>query len=68
MPLMRRSSSVLLTPPSLPIFVISVVLAAAALLVHYAGVSIPILSRGRLFDVLAIAYVLLVVGVIARRL
>ncbi len=49
----RRSSSFLLTPPALPVFLISLVIAAAALLVHYAGVSIPMLSRQRAFDVRA---------------
>ncbi len=64
----RRSQSALLTPPSLLVFGISIVLAGAALLVRYADVSIPMLSAGRSFDVLAAAYVLLVLGVLARRL
>ena len=64
----RRSSSFLLTPPSLPVFLVSVVLAVAALLVHYAGVSIPLVSRGRVFDVLAVAYLALLLGVLLRRL
>lgn len=63
-----RSGSYTLTPPSWPVFAISVVLALAALLVRYAGVSIPILNTGRIFDVLAIAYVILVAGVLLRRL
>lgn len=63
-----RSGSYTLTPPSWPVFVISVVLAVAALLVRYAGVSIPILNAGRIFDVLALAYVVLMVGVLVRRL
>jgi hypothetical protein len=57
-----------LTPPSVAIFVISLVLAIAAMLVRYAGVSIPILNASRIFDVLAIAYVLLVLGVLIRRI
>ena len=64
----RRSSSFLLTPPTLPVFLISVVIAAAALMVHYAGVSIPMLSKGRAFDILALAYVVLLIGVLVRRL
>jgi hypothetical protein len=64
----RRSSSFLLTPPTLPVFLISLVIAAAALLVHYAGVSIPILSKARAFDVLALAYAVLLIGVLVRRL
>ncbi len=64
----RRSSSFLLTSPTLPVFLISLVIAAAALLVHYAGVSIPMLSKGRAFDVLVLAYAVLLVGVLSRRL
>ena len=61
-------ASFFLTPPSVPLFVISVVLAVAALLVRYAGLSIPIVDRARVFDVLAIAYVVLAAGVLVRRL
>ena len=57
-----------LTPPSTALFVISAVLAVVALLVRYAGVRIPIVSPARVFDVLAIAYVILVAGVLFRRL
>jgi hypothetical protein len=57
-----------LTPPSLPIFVVSVVIAIAALLVYYAGISIPIINTGRVFDVLALAYVILLVGVLVRQI
>jgi hypothetical protein len=57
-----------LTPPSLPIFLVSLVLAVAALLVRYGGVSIPILNASRVFDVLALAYVVLMLGVLLRRI
>ena len=57
-----------LTLPTIPVFVISLVLAIAALLVRYAGISIPIIDRARVFDVLAIAYVVLLAGVLVRRL
>lgn len=63
-----RSSSFALTPPTLPVFLISALLAGAALLVHYGGVSIPMLSRARAFDVLAIGYGVLLIGVLFRRL
>lgn len=66
MPYTRGSS--FLTPPTIPVFVVSVVLAVAALLVRYAGVSIPLIERARIFDVLAIAYVVLAAGVLVRRL
>jgi len=56
-----------LTAPSIVIFVISAVFAIAAFLVRYAGISLPIINPGRVFDVLAIAYVLLLAGVLFRR-
>ena len=59
-----RRGGFALTPPSLVIFVISLVLAVAAFLVHYAHVSVPIVSSARVFDVLAIAYVVLMIGVL----
>ena len=62
-----RRAGFALTPPSLVIFLISLVLAAIALLVRYAHVSVPIVSSARVFDVLAIAYVVLLVGVLFRR-
>ena len=62
-----RRGGFALTPPSLGIFVISLVLALIALLIRYAHISIPIISSSRVFDVLAIAYVVLVVGVLFRR-
>lgn len=66
MPYMRGRYA--LTPPSIVIFVISLVFAIAAFLVHYAGISMPIINPGRVFDVLAIAYVLLMLGVLFRGL
>jgi len=62
-----RRGGFALTPPTLVIFVISLVLAVIALLVRYAHVSVPIISASRIFDVLAIAYVVLVIGVLFRR-
>jgi len=62
-----RRGGFALTPPSLVIFLISVVLALIALLIRYAYVSVPIISASRIFDVLAIAYVVLVIGVLFRR-
>ena len=63
-----RRGGFALTPPSLVIFLISVVLALIALLIRYAHVSVPIISASRIFDVLAIAYVVLVIGVLFRRI
>ena len=63
-----RRGSFALTPPSTWIFVISLVLAIIAMLVRYAGVRVPIVNPVRVFDVLVLAYVLLVAGVLFRRL
>lgn len=59
---------VFLSPPSFPVFLISAVLAAIALVIHYAGVRIPLPGGLRVFDILAIAYAVLLAGVIIRRL
>lgn len=63
-----RRGTYVLTPPSWAIFLISLVLAIVALLIRYAGVSVPIINSARVFDVLAIAYVLLAIGVLLPRL
>ncbi len=62
-----RRGGFALTPPSLVIFLISVVL-VIALLIRYAHLSVPIISSARVFDVLAIAYVVLVIGVLFLRI
>lgn len=61
-----RRSGFALTPPSFWIFAISLILAIVAMLVHYAHVSVPIINSSRVFDVLAIAYVALMIGVLFR--
>jgi len=61
-----RRGGFVLTPPSIWIFAISLVLALIALLVRYGGVHVPIINAARVFDVMAIAYVLLAVGVLVR--
>jgi hypothetical protein len=61
-----RRGGFALTPPSLLVFIISLVLAVLAFLVHYAHVSVPIISSAHVFDVLAIAYVVLLVGVLFK--
>jgi hypothetical protein len=61
-----RRGGFALTPPSVIVFVISLVLAVLALLVHYAHVSVPIINTSRVFDVLALAYVILTAGVLIR--
>jgi hypothetical protein len=57
-----------LTPPSIVVFVVSLIFAIAAFLVRYAGISLPIINPARIFDVLAIAYILLAAGVLFRRI
>ena len=62
-----RRGGFTLTPPSVIVFVISLVLAVLALLIRYAHVSVPIISSSHVFDVLAIAYIILAIGVLIRR-
>jgi hypothetical protein len=61
-----RRGGFALTPPSVLIFSISLVLAVLALMVHYAHVSMPIINASHVFDVLAVAYIVLMVGVLFR--
>jgi hypothetical protein len=61
-----RRGGFALTPPSVVIFVVSFVLAVCALLVRYAHVSMPIVTPAHVFDVLALAYVVLTAGVLIR--
>ena len=60
----RRSFE--LTPPSFVVFIISVILALLAVLVHYAHVSVPVVGAAHVFDVLMVAYVVMLVGVLFR--
>jgi len=46
----------------------SAVIAAGALLFHYAHVDVPLLKATNVFDALAIAYVVLFAGVVVRGL
>lgn len=62
-----RRGGFALTPPSMLVFVISAVLGILALLIRYAGISIPALNP-HTFSMLAIAFVLLVAGVVFPRL
>jgi hypothetical protein len=61
-----RRGGFALTPPSVLLFGISLVLAVLAFLVHYGHMSVPIINASRVFDVLTIAYVVLMVGVLFR--
>lgn len=60
-----------LTPPSLPIFLISVIMVGLVVAAKYFGVNIPVLSpivNKSMFEVLLVAYGLLFAGVVFRRL
>jgi hypothetical protein len=61
-----RRGGFVLTPPSLMIFVIAMILALFAMLVHYTHLAVPLVSASRAFDALAIAYVVLTIGVLFR--
>ncbi len=50
-----------LSAPTMPVFLISLILAVLVAVVKYAGVSIPVIS-GYAFEALAIAYVILLAG------
>jgi hypothetical protein len=64
MPYSRPISRFYLTPPSLPVFLISAVLALLAVLTVYGHVSI--FKASTAFLVLLIAYVVLAAGVLIR--
>jgi hypothetical protein len=61
-----RRGSFALTPPSMMIFVIALVLALVAMLAHYTHASVPLITGAHAFDALAIAYVVLTIGVLFR--
>ena len=63
-----RRGGFALTPPSVVLFSISLVLAILAFLIRYGGVRIPIINPAYIFELLAIAYVILVAGVLIRRI
>ena len=56
-----------LTPPTRLTFIVSVVLVILALLVHYANVSIPVVSA-HVFETLLIGYLVLLAGNLIRGL
>src|SRR5215469_11245010 len=62
-----RRGGFALTPPSVFIFLVSLALAAVAMLVYYAHTPMPIINTSHVFDLLAIAYVVLTIGVLFRR-
>lgn len=63
----RGSSRFLLSPPSVGLFAASAILAAIALVIRYTAIDVPIINPSYVFEVLLIAYAILVVGVVAGR-
>ncbi|MDA7949515.1 MAG: hypothetical protein MPJ78_18820 [Hyphomicrobiaceae bacterium] len=60
-----------LSAPSFPIFLISVILVALVVAAKYFGINVPVLSpivNKSMFEVLLVAYALLLAGVVFRRL
>ncbi len=60
-----------LTPPSFPIFLISLVLVVLVIAAKYFGAAVPVLTpivKNSTFEVLLVAYGLLWAGVVFRRL
>ena len=60
----RRSFE--LTPPSFIVFVISVILALLAVLIHYGHVAVPVIGSAHVFDVMTAAYVVMLIGVLFK--
>ena len=60
-----RRAGLQLTAPSVPLFVIALVLAVLAWAAHYFGVAIPVVSE-RPTDVLTAAFVIMTAGVVMR--
>lgn len=61
----------MLSRPSFVIWILSTVVAVLVLLMKYAGVNIPVASSiisGKMFEFLLIAYILLWLGTIIRRM
>lgn len=54
-----------LTSPSFSVFLISVILFVLVLVVRYLGIAIPVVS-GNAFEILLVAYVVMLVGVLVR--
>jgi len=63
-----RRGGFALTPPSTLMFVLSVVFAVISILIYYRIVQIPIINPRYVYELLLIGWVLLVIGVIFRRI
>jgi hypothetical protein len=63
-----RRGGFALTPPSMLLFVISVVFAVLSLLIYYRVVQIPIINPRYVYELLLIGYLILLIGVTFRRI
>ena len=63
---MAHRRGVELTPPSFVVFVISVILALLAVLMHYGHVAVPMIGSARVFEVLLAGYVVMLIGVLFK--
>ena len=60
-----------LTPPSFPVFLISFIMVALVVAEKYLGIDIPVVTqivKKSMFEVLLVAYGLLFIGVVFRRM
>jgi hypothetical protein len=62
-----RRGGFALTPPSMLLFVISLVCAVISLLIYYRLVQIPVINPRYVYELLLIGYLVLLAGVLFRR-
>lgn len=63
-----RRGGFALTPPSLPLFLVSLLLAVIAVLARYGVLHLAVLTSARGFLLLVAAYAILAIGVLVRRM
>ncbi len=63
-----RRGAFALTPPTIIVFVISIIFAIVSLLIYYRVVAIPVINPRYVYELLLIGYLLLVAGVVFRRI
>jgi hypothetical protein len=62
-----RRGGFALTPPSMLLFVISLVCSVISLLIYYRLVQIPVINPRYVYELLLIGYLVLLAGVLFRR-
>jgi hypothetical protein len=62
-----RRGGFALTPPSMLLFIISLVCAVISLLIYYRLVQIPVINPRYVYELLLIGYLVLLAGVLFRR-